>query len=127
MIAELREILAHESTRALRLALGAGAVLFGMFLMLGAVNHFEYAVTFSVMPAWAWGGLFVVHGVALVTGALSKQYSLGHLFFEGFLGSLLWLFVAITSMMSQGSPGAITICPIVCGWLVVRYPSWKNK
>jgi hypothetical protein len=116
-----------SETLALRFWFGLVSIGFAAFLLFEAVSHWEYAVSFSFMPHWAWATLFAINGAALLLGAITKRYSKVHLLVEGGLGVFLWVAMGITSMISQGTPGAITMSMFISVWLCIRYPTWNEE
>ncbi len=119
-------ILLQSETSAVRFWFGLTTFFFGIFFASNSAAQWEYAITFIVMPHWMWGIGFMMSGAAVFRGAITRKYSILTMFFESILGTALWVGVAISSMMSQGSPGAVTIAALMSIWLLIRYPTWGN-
>lgn len=114
-------------TRLLRLWFGLLTTFFSLFVLLGASDRWEYQLTFELLPPIVWAIMFVYSGSALVYGAITCRYNKILLFLEGILGSLAWTAFSITSMISQGSPGAITMVALINIYLLIRYPVWQER
>lgn len=122
---DLKELLADESDRLLRFWFGAAAIGYGFFLATAAGNHFEYRVTMLIMNRYLWLALFLLVGCTTIYAAVKKNYSKATLVIEGYVGAALWVAVSISSGISQGSIGAVTIAGIISIYLLVRYPEWQ--
>ena len=121
----LQRLLLTGSTALLRFWFGFAAIGYGFFLATAASDHFEYRVTMLVMNRYLWMVLFCIVGVTGIYGAITSKYSKATLVVEGFLGTALWTAVSISSAMSQGSIGAVTIAGVISIFLLVRYPAWR--
>ncbi len=77
------------------------------------------------MHPYLWALLFVLVGCVTIYGAVTCRYSKATLVVEGLLGVALWSAVSISSSISQGSIGAVTIAGVVSVFLLVRYPAWR--
>ena len=120
-------ILLQSETTAVRFWFGLTSLFFGLFMWTHPEAKWEYLVTYIIMPHWMWGIGFMVSGAAVLIGAVTKKYSWTSMFFEAILGTVLWVSVSVSSMMSQGSPGAVTIAGLMSMWLLVRYPTWNGR
>lgn len=116
-------ILLQAETIAVRFWFGLTSIFFGIFMASDPVSKWEYTITFAAMPYWLWGIGFIISGAAIIRGAYTSKYSYASMFIESVLGTILWVGVAVSSMMSQGTPGAITIAALMSIWLLVRYPN----
>lgn len=123
----LAELLIAGDTRQLRFWFGLTSLSFSVFMSFGAPSHWEYGIAFLVLPPHAWSILLGVSGLALMYGAVTCHFDRLMLALEGVAGSIAWVALAITTMMSQGSIGAVTIAAIINLYLLVRYPSWQGE
>lgn len=122
----LTYILLKSETSAIRFWFGLATIFFGIFLLANPQSQWEYVITYIILPHWVWGIGFLMTGSAMLYGSLASKLSTLSMFFEGILGTILWVGVAVSSMMSQGSPGAVTIAALMSVWLAIRYPSWSG-
>lgn len=124
----LRELLLIGPTQMLRLWFGLTACFFAIFITSNAAaSDNEYTLSFQVMPQLLWAFLLVINGTALVYGSITSRYGKLGLLLEGILGTLLWTALGITSMISQGSLGGITIAIAISAYLLIRYPTWQES
>lgn len=123
-VSPLAYILLKSETSAIRFWFGLTSFFFGVFLASNSASHWEYLITFIVMPHWAWGTGFMISGAAMIRGAITSKFNTVIMFLESILGTMLWVGVAASSMMSQGGPGAVTIAATMSIWLLIRYPTW---
>lgn len=126
-VGSLAYILLQSETAAVRFWFGLTTIFFGLFMVSNSASQWEYLITFYIMPYWAWGIGFIVSGCSILRGAITGRYSFKTMLLESVLGTILWVSVAVSSMMSQGSPGAVTIAGLMSLWLLVRYPTWNAR
>lgn len=121
----LQRLLLTGSTSLLRFWFGLTAIGYAVFLLRVPADHYEYAVTMQVASRYVWVALFILVGCATVYGAVTSKYSKATLVVEGFLGVAVWTAVGISSSISQGSIGAVTIAAVISIYLLIRYPTWQ--
>lgn len=119
-------ILLRGETAAVRFWFGLTTIFFGLFMTTNSAAQWEYLISFIMLPHWAWGIGFITSGLAVFHGAVTSRCSKLSMFLEAILGTVLWVSIAVSSMMSQGSPGAVTIAALMSVWLLIRYPAWKS-
>lgn len=122
----LTYILFKSETSAIRFWFGLATIFFGIFLLLHPESQWEYVITYIILPHWVWGIGFLMTGSAMFYGSMASKISSTSMFFEGILGTILWAGMAVSTMMSQGSPGAVTIAALMSVWLAIRYPTWSG-
>lgn len=123
---EFGRLLATGDTRLLRFWFGVAALFAGIFFLVGGRAVEEYKLTLIVLPHFVWSFLLTLNGLYLVYGAITKRFNRISLFMEGFLGSITWTTLAVTSMISHGSVGGITVAAFINIYLLLRYPSVKG-
>ena len=116
----LAELLIAGDTRQLRFWFGLTGIAYALFLSFAAPSHWEYGLAFQVLPPHAWSIMFSVSGLALVYGAVTCRYDRLMLTLEGVLGSIAWTALSITTMMSQGTIGAVTVAALINLNLLLR-------
>lgn len=121
----LRLMLLTGETRLLRFWFGLMGIFFSVFLVSSADDRWEYKLTFAVLPAGVWAATFICNGIALIYGSITSHYNPIAFLFEDILGVLAWTALSITSMISQGSIGGITVAALINIYLLMRYPAWK--
>ncbi len=120
----LQRLLLTGDTAVLRFWFGFAAIGYAAFALGGMNGHYEYSVTMQVMSKWAWATVFSIVGCVTIYSAVTSKYNRCTLIFEGFLGVGVWTAMSISSAISQGSIGAVTIAAVVSVFLLVRYPTW---
>lgn len=126
-VSPIKYILLQSETVAVRFWFGLVSIFYSLFLSAEAVNHWEYTITFDLMPAWMWSCLLAFNGISYIRSSLTNKYGINSMLMEGILGTLLWVSLSITSMMSQGTPGAVTVAGALSVWLLIRYPTWNSN
>ena len=122
---QLRDLLLISETRLLRFWFGLFGLAFAVFLMTAADDHWEYRITFAMAPAGFWVAALAINGLAMVYGAVTRNYSPFAFIMEDVLGVLTWTSLSITSMISQGTIGGVTVAALINIYLLMRYPAWK--
>jgi hypothetical protein len=87
-----------------------------------------FRIIFAHLDYRLWAGLFLIHGIATVSGIAMAKVDGYHLIIEGALGCFLWLVVGILYTYLQGVPGPSVAGSFVAIWLLLRYPyEWNFK
>lgn len=123
---EIRQILLFGDTKLLRFWLGLMSLFFAVFMGGSAGDHWEYFLTFKLLPPSIWSALLTINGAALIIGVITGRYGYFGLCMEGILGTVTWSVIGITSMISQGSLGTVTVAILVNVYLIIRYPTWQS-
>ena len=123
----LAELLIAGDTRMLRFWFGLTSIAFAAFISFGAPSHWEYGIAFMVLPHYVWSALLLVSGAALVYGAVTCHFDRLMLVLEGFIGAATWSALSITTMIAQGTIGAVTIAALINLYLLLRYPTWAGE
>lgn len=123
---EIKQLLFFGDTKLLRFWFGLMSLFFAVFMGGSAIDHWEYALTFKLLPPVVWSMLLTINGLALILGVITSRYGYLGLSLEGILGTITWSTIGITSMISQGSLGAVTVAIMVNVYLIIRYPTWQS-
>lgn len=125
IIGRLKYVLMESETVAVRWWMGLVSLGYAAFLPF-VDSHFEYSVSLQLMPSWMWSTLFVITGVSLIQGVISRRYNLLGCAMEGVLSTITWVSLGITTSISQGIPGATMVASLIALWILVRYPTWVD-
>lgn len=120
-------LMLYGETRLLRFFFGVSTVLFSAFMLIGAPSQWEYSLTIRLLSPDIWAAFFIISGVSLIYGAVTCRYSKLSLVFESILSTASWTAVGITSMISQGTIGAIAAPILISLFLLIRYPTWQGE
>jgi len=119
-------LLWYSSTTATRMWFGVTSILFGVFMHYSSIvdpDHDEYSIMLLLAHENVWCAGFIVHGLALLYGVVTKQYNKLLLLLEGVLGAALWITAAVAMAEAQGSLGASAAGALISAWICVRYPT----
>lgn len=127
---QLKYIFKTSETVSVRFWFALASIGFGCFMMFMRhtleVDSMEYIYMFLLADKYTWGTLFILHGTALLYGALTGRFSNTLLIIEGVLGCAVWTVAAIAMTLSQGTPGPTVAGGLIAIWLLVRYPThWE--
>lgn len=91
-----------------------------------STNEISDKLMFAIAPEWAWVMLFTLNAIALLYGVFTKRYDTILLFFEGILGTALWMAAAFAHIYAHGSLDAVFAGGLIALWLLIRYPThWE--
>lgn len=119
-------LLFKSQTSSTRMWFGLASIFFGVFMYLSDTVHnpdSEYVLMLQIAPDWLWASGFLVHGVALLYGVITRRYSTILLLVEGVLGVALWTAASIAMSVSQGAVGASAAGALIAAWICIRYPT----
>lgn len=120
-------LMLYGETRLLRFFFGISTLLFSLFMIAGAPSQWEYSLTIRLLDPNVWACMFFISGLALIYGAVTCRYSKVSLLIESILSTASWTAVGITSMISQGTVGAIAAPILISLFLLIRYPTWQGE
>ena len=130
MVHRIRWVLLYSQTSATRMWFGLTSIGFGSFMLFSPTVHSrlsEYNLMLQIMPDQIWGALFVLHGLALWYGLLMRTFNKLLLILEGLVGIAVWAGAGIAVSIAQGAPGAVLAGTLISFWLLVRYPTHRER
>jgi hypothetical protein len=122
----IKYIFTESETIAVRFWFGLITLGYGFYLPTVNLKS-DFVLAIMLMPAWLWGILFGINGIATIYGTLTSKKSRINMLVECVLGTFCWITIGVTVSMAQGIPGPTLMASMVSLWLLVRYPTWKSE
>jgi hypothetical protein len=104
-----------------------GFASFFFFTPAPALLETDLYYALKIMPCWAYFWGFLIHGLTLMYGVLSRRFSTILYWFEAVFGSVLWGLCSISTIIHNGYPDAILSGALIAWWIQYRYPSYSEK
>lgn len=104
-----------------------GFASFFFFTPAPMLDRTDLQYALAIMPCWAFFWGFLIHGLTLIYGVLSRRFSTTLYWFEAVFGSVLWGLCSISTIIYNGYPDAILSGACIAWWIQYRYPSHTEK
>lgn len=127
LAARIKYLILCSQTLAVRFWMALAAIGYAsVTLFVPSVGPDEFHLMFKLASPEAWALLFLIHGIALLYGVLSRRYSTYQLILEPMLGLVLWGVSAVSHFMPQGAIGPVMVAATIHFWLLIRYPTHRE-